>query len=217
MSHTTRTATPPHGKLGARLRALRSERGLSLRTLAARTGFSPSFISQVESDTTSLSIGSLEAVLAELGLTLGQFFTDLEAAPRMVIRRTERAHYESAWSRGVVEALTDGGPGRKLSAVAVTVAPGGASGTRAEQRHDTLVVMLAGALTLRMADAEVALNDGDTAYLPEGATVGWENRGQTLASALVIQSAPGLVPTGLFPAAAGNADRPPHVPPDREQ
>jgi len=211
-----RAATPPHSKLGARLRVLRSERGLSLRTLAARTGFSPSFISQVESDTTSLSIGSLEAVLAELGLTLGQFFTDLEAAPRTVIRRAERARYESDWSQGVVEVLTDGGPGRKLSAVAVTVAPGGASGTRAEQRHDTLVVMLAGALTLHMADVEVALNEGDTAYLPEGATTGWENRGQAPASALVIQSAPGLVSTGLVPAAAGNADRLPQVSPDHE-
>jgi len=206
MSLTT-SAPTPHGKLGARLRALRHSRGLSLRALATRTGLSPSFISQVESDTTSLSIGSLDAVLAALGLTLGQFFTDLEAAPRTVIRRAERARYESAWSRGVVEVLTDGGPARKLAALAVTVAPGGTSGTRSEQRHDTLILVLTGLLTVRTADAEMTLHDGDTAYLPAGSAIGWENAGQTPAAVLIVQAAPELVLAGLFPDAA-EAPRP---------
>lgn len=60
---------------GPKLRELRVKRGLSLRTLTARTGFSPTFISRLEADTVSPSLASLERVADELGDTLGRLFT----------------------------------------------------------------------------------------------------------------------------------------------
>ena len=82
--------TPVHGRLGARLRELRGERGFTVRSLAGRTGFSPSFISNVESEVVSPSIGSLEKIAGALGVTLSQLFGSLEVSPRVIMRRSER-------------------------------------------------------------------------------------------------------------------------------
>ncbi len=173
--------------LGARLRELRVRRELSVRTLAKRTGFSPSFISQMEADAVSPSLASLERIAGELGVTLGQLFTSLESAPRTVVHHAERQSYESVWSRSIVEVLADAVPGRKMSAVQVTVTPGGASGRRAAPSpHDTFALVLSGALVLTTEEGSVELGEGDAAYIPEGTAFSWENRGEEPAELLVV-------------------------------
>ena len=173
--------------LGARLRELRVRRELSVRTLAKRAGFSPSFISQMEADAVSPSLASLERIASELGVTLGQLFTSLESAPRTVVRRMERPSYESVWSRSIVEVLADAVPGRKMSAVQVTVAPGGASGRRpAPSPHDTFALVLSGGLVLTTEEGSVELGEGDTAYIPAGTAFSWANRGDEPAELLVV-------------------------------
>lgn len=173
--------------LGARLRELRVRRELSVRTLAKRAGFSPSFISQMEADAVSPSLASLERIASELGVTLGQLFTSLESAPRTVVRRMERPSYESVWSRSIVEVLADAVPGRKMSAVQVTVAPGGASGRRpAPSPHDTFALVLSGGLVLTTEEGSVELGEGDTAYISEGTAFSWANRGDEPAELLVV-------------------------------
>lgn len=51
---------------GALIRDFREHRCLSVRTLAARAGFSPSFLAQVENGLASPSIASLEKIVAAL-------------------------------------------------------------------------------------------------------------------------------------------------------
>ncbi len=175
------------GRLGARLRELRVERNLSVRTLAARTGFSPSFISQVEAEVVTPSLASLERIAAELGVSLAQLFTSLETAPRTVVRAGERMTYESTWSRSTVEALTDAAPGRKLSAVQVTFQPGGASGKRmSRSQHDTFALVLAGTLVLSIEDASLVVGAGDAVYLTERAVSAWENLSVDAATLLLV-------------------------------
>ncbi len=177
--------------IGKKVRELRTERGLSVRTLAARAGFSPSFISQMESDAVSPSIASLEKVAEELGVSLGQFFSSIEAAPREVIRGGERPEYESGWSRSTVELLADPAPGRKLSAVEITVEPGGASGKHtAFGVQEAVVLVLSGELVVRLGEQEMELYEGDAVYVSEGTGFAWENAG-TGEAALVMVAAPG--------------------------
>ncbi len=60
--------------VGEHVRRLRTDGGLSLRALAGQTGFSPSFISQLENGQVSPSISSMERIAEALGVTLGEFF-----------------------------------------------------------------------------------------------------------------------------------------------
>lgn len=180
-----------HQRLGAMLRELRTQRGLSVRTLAARVGFSPSFISQIEADTASPSIASLEKIAAALGVTLGQLFSSLEqnAAARTVLRRSERATYTSTWSQSAITLLSDPSLERRLSAVEIVIDPGGMSSRRPEARgHDTFATVSAGTLTLITEDDETLLEPGDSAYLTAGAAFAWANRGDEPATLLLVGS-----------------------------
>jgi transcriptional regulator with XRE-family HTH domain len=57
-------------QLGQRLRAVRLSLDISVRELARRIGVSPSFVSQIELGKTSPSVGTLYAIVTELGLSL---------------------------------------------------------------------------------------------------------------------------------------------------
>ncbi len=179
------------GRIGAKVRELRRERGLSVRTLAARTGFSPSFISQMEAEAVSPSIASLGKVAEELGVSLGQFFSSLESAPREVVRREERPEYESGWSKSTVSLLADAAPGRKLSAVKVRIEPGGLSGKHAAfGMQEAVVLVTSGELVVGLEGQEVELFEGDAVYVSEGTEFSWKNPAAEEAT-LVMVATPG--------------------------
>jgi transcriptional regulator with XRE-family HTH domain len=66
--------------LGKALRELRVRQHLSLRNLAGQTGFSPSFLSQVENAQSSPSLASIEKITAALGISLSEFFQEIQAS-----------------------------------------------------------------------------------------------------------------------------------------
>lgn len=79
--------------LGARIRALRLERGLSLRTVAAAAQVSPSLLSQIERGEASPSLVSLVAIADALVVRPGVLLDDdpgAAASQSPVIRRAER-------------------------------------------------------------------------------------------------------------------------------
>jgi transcriptional regulator with XRE-family HTH domain len=65
-------------QLGNRLRRARAEAGMSLREMARRTDVSPSFISQVELGRATPSVGTLYAIVSELGLSLDSLMKEEE-------------------------------------------------------------------------------------------------------------------------------------------
>lgn len=79
--------------LGGRIRALRLERGLSLRTVAAAAQVSPSLLSQIERGEASPSLVSLVAIADALVVRPGVLLGDDAAAEDTkspVVRREER-------------------------------------------------------------------------------------------------------------------------------
>jgi len=62
--------------IGQRLRSQREQRGVSLRELADAIGVSPSLISQIEREKVNPSVGTLFALVTELGLRMGDVFDD---------------------------------------------------------------------------------------------------------------------------------------------
>ena len=62
--------------MGERLRAVRRERGLSLRELAKRLDVSPSLISQVETGRASPSVSTLYAMAQVLSVSVDDLLFD---------------------------------------------------------------------------------------------------------------------------------------------
>lgn len=173
--------------IGVTLQRVRLERGLSLRTLASRAGFSPSFLSQVENGQTSPSIASLEKLAANLGLRLVDFFAEMDAEPDVVGRAPLRQQITSEWSRSSIEPLVPGGALQRLEGIVITVAAGGRSGTEPSvAASEQLIVVLDGRLALTLGERSLVLERGDAAAIPAGTDQRWENRGPEPARVLLV-------------------------------
>ena len=72
--------------LGERLRSERTARGLSLRELARRASVSPSLLSQIETGKIFPSVGTLYAIVHELGVSIDEVFVPDDMDPRPAAR-----------------------------------------------------------------------------------------------------------------------------------
>ncbi|MGH8071244.1 MAG: helix-turn-helix domain-containing protein [Candidatus Entotheonellia bacterium] len=175
--------------VGDRLRQLRAGRGLSVRSLATRAGFSPSFISQVEHGQVSPSIASLERIAAVLGVTLGGFFTEPSPSPVAVVRAPDRQELTSAWSRAKIEALGPAGGMRTLEPIMITLAAGGRTGTRLHAAlAEQFALVCDGEVTLTLPESTYTLRQGDAVSLAAETPHQWENTGSSPARLLIVST-----------------------------
>ena len=148
-------------QLGPRIRALRQARRLTLRDVAARSGVTESFLSQVEREVTSPSIASVQRIARALDLAIAELFVE-EAPLGRVVRRGERRRIAYPGLGAVDEFLTRGTEGR-LQVIYTTIQPGGGTGDEA-YTHDSdeeVVVVLEGSLDLWVGAEHYRLETGD--------------------------------------------------------
>ena len=174
--------------LGEAVRRLREARGITLRSLAERAGFSAGFISQVENEQASPSIASMERIAAALGTTLGEFFDFMGRNSAGAAHRSEdHVVVHSDWSRAEIEAAGGERAGGRLHPVLVTLHPGGSSGKRPYPAPaEELVVVLEGCVVLTNADGERNLDQGDVVTIPAQGLRRWENRSARRARIVIV-------------------------------
>ncbi len=166
--------------LGSVIRRLRAQRRLSVRTLARKCGFSPSFISQVELNQASPSLTSLELIASGLGATVGQFFEAATSPGPIVVRSSQRLVLQSEWSRSQIESLGHAGINSRLEALLITIRPGGRSGGHMHSREAELfAVVFAGEVRLQLGETAQLLRRGDAVTIPPGTPHRWENKATT--------------------------------------
>ncbi|GAB4084503.1 XRE family transcriptional regulator [Myceligenerans cantabricum] len=167
--------------LGARLRALREARGVSARSLAATLGISASAVSQIERDVMRPSVVRLLAITDALGVPLADVFEapDAVAGPRGAATELEHAGIAvtRAWEVSPVT-LGGGVSFRRLSPNPTrgldffeSVYPPGATATLGDAdlfKHEGYEIgnVVAGELTVELADDEVVLAAGDSISYP---------------------------------------------------
>ncbi len=84
------TSTLNEPDLGMTIRRLRESRQLTLNEIAARSGLTRSFLSQVERNLTSPSVASLRKVAQAFGVPLTELFQGPVMPENRVVRRDER-------------------------------------------------------------------------------------------------------------------------------
>lgn len=184
MSHVTEQ----EHRIGMTIRALRGERRLSVRTLAARAEFSPSFISQVENGQVSPSIASLERIAGALDVSLAEFFLP-PAAEVTVVRAAQRADYTSAWSLAEVSMLGSVGPRSLLEPMMITLDPGGRSGSQPESHPgEEFAFIFEGEVTLTLGDTLYQLASGDAITFQADTSHHWENTGSATARIVIVSA-----------------------------
>ena len=175
--------------LGPTVRRLRERQQLSLRALAEATGFSASFLSQVENGQASPSIASMERIATALGVTLAEFFLGAQANAPAVTRANARPTLHSHWSRGRIEALGAADDGQRLAPVLVTLEPGGSSGKKAyASTAEEFAIVQEGNVELTLDEVEQTLGPGDAVTIRRGVLRRWHNIGDQAARILIVSS-----------------------------
>ena len=150
-------------RIGARLRQLREEKGISLRALAQATGLTPSFLSQVERDLAEPSIKSLRQIAQALGVPLFLLFVDT-AEYDPVVRKAERRIIRFPGSKLSYQLLVPD-LNRQMEAILTTIGPGGAtSDAPISHEGEEWTMVLRGRATVFVADQEYILEEGDCIY-----------------------------------------------------
>jgi transcriptional regulator with XRE-family HTH domain len=174
------TTAPGTGELrvGARLRATRLERGLTISQVAERAGLTAGFISQLERDLTSASLSSLYRICSVLGIRVGNLVDDVPAG--RLIRREEQARRSLAMGNAE-HLLLSSRDERRFHVTESHIPPGGSAGDEPYTlpADVELVYVLRGALELRVGEETHLLEEGDTfSYSPRDPHT-WRNPSET--------------------------------------
>ncbi|TNC26110.1 helix-turn-helix domain-containing protein [Amycolatopsis alkalitolerans] len=160
--------------LGERIQAARAERGLTLQSMAERSGVSVSMLSAVERGAKAPTVVVLDRIAAGLGTPLVQLLTQPE---RVIVRRAaeqDTVHEPGGWRRTI---LTPVVPGVNFEWIRSTLPPRCEAGTYppyAAGSHEFILVQ-DGTLTLTVDGEVVILGEGDSLYLAADVTLSYAN------------------------------------------
>lgn len=169
--------------VGAKLRALRTRRGLSLRRAAVAAGVSIAYLSLIERGQATPTVALLQRVAAAYGGTLLEFFDQGEGNERghnghKLVRAGERRRLRG-FDRVQMEDLVRF-PDAALQVEIFIVEPGGGSGGGYAHEGEEAVFVLEGQLQMWLDESECYnLESGDTLYFRGTQTHRWHNPGAT--------------------------------------
>lgn len=176
--------------LGARIKALRSERGIRQKELAQKAGLTPSLVSQIESGKLTPSLHTLGRLAGALGVPIGTLFDQAPNGRVHVGRRKDYAVVTFDGSMERWEVLSAGLFRGKVRAVVSTLARRGTSVPPERVLIDLgqmkLMYVLQGRVALRYGDERHVMGAGDSAYLDGGVPHTWENLGAGQARTLWV-------------------------------
>jgi transcriptional regulator with XRE-family HTH domain/KaiC/GvpD/RAD55 family RecA-like ATPase len=184
---------PGRFDLGARIRAVRKQQGLSQKELATRTGVTPSSISQVEKNLTYPSLPALFRMAESLSVEVGSFFAGAAILEDTCVFRSNEGvgvSFETL-PKGAVDGVrllppgfTDAGvepylikifPGRKLARHFFS------------HKGEEMGYVLTGSLTVQVRGHQCRAEAGDLVYLKNDTPEQWENTGEETAEIVWIK------------------------------
>ncbi len=143
--------------VGGQVKRWRTERGYTLANVAERTGLNVGYLSQIENDKASPSLGCLAALGDALDVPIAWFFMG-ETPPPVVVRASDRPVTESDMGR--VEHV-DGHGSRDISILQVTATGVGGRVGLHSHAGDEHHIVLRGRFRLRQGDHTVDVGPGD--------------------------------------------------------
>jgi transcriptional regulator with XRE-family HTH domain len=155
------SADTPSARLGARLKAFRQSRKLSLRDLGERSGTTASFLSQLERGTSGAAVSTLMRIAEALAISLADFFEDRPDALHRILRKGDRLALPLA--SGYRKTLLSQQPIRDFEVYVGQFDPGGSTGPDAYTHGDSheMMLVLTGTVDIWLGPDRFSLNAGD--------------------------------------------------------
>jgi transcriptional regulator with XRE-family HTH domain len=159
--------------IGAKLRAARTGRGLTLDQVAQAAGLTKGFVSRLERDDVSPSVASLVRVCEVLGLRVGDLFDP----PATSVIRSGEGRLINFGGSGAVERLVTPGTQTELEVIHSLIQPGGTGGEElyALACDVECVFVLSGTLEVVFENGTEVLDRGDAMTFPGSSHHTWKN------------------------------------------
>lgn len=158
-------------RVGERIKALREQKGLSLKDLADLTGFSTALLSQMENHLLSPSLGTLIKLARAFGVRVGDFLGETEGEPFTIVRKDERRKVSRFASKEGVkygysyESLGFEKKDRKMEPFIVTLEPATVKTAKTSVHEgEEFIFVLEGEMEVVLGNHTDVLYPGDSIY-----------------------------------------------------
>jgi transcriptional regulator with XRE-family HTH domain len=176
-------------ELGNRIRAVRKERGLTLKELERISGFSATHISEIEQGKTSPTIGALVKISQALGKDASFFLEEEQLKEIAVVERDQRQPLPGEVAKVRGEYLTPGIPGGRLNAYMLYLEPGDRRDVVYEPHAgEEGVFLIAGRVEVLVGERNFVLEPGDVVQYPADRVHGFRNVGREEAQLLLVST-----------------------------
>jgi transcriptional regulator with XRE-family HTH domain len=183
-------------RIGARIRELRAERGLTLEGLARLADVSRAMVSRIERGESSPTAQLLNRICGGLGVTLSVLFAEAEAPVSPLSRRGEQRVWRDPASHYLRRQVSPPGTGSPVDIVEVEFPAGGSVAFDSQRLGgaDQHVWVLEGVLELALGEEVYRLETGDCLMMGFGRPIRFRNPSERLVRYVVIVSHGGLRP-----------------------
>ncbi|MBU1049745.1 cupin domain-containing protein [Candidatus Bipolaricaulota bacterium] len=155
--------------IGARIRAVRKDKGWTLDALASKSNLSTGFLSQVERDLTTLSIVSLSAICRALGVPIESMFSSsspIGEPPSIVTLADQQLHIQIGGSPITYRYLSGQLPDAPVQELLIAEFPPKCRQQHSSHEGQELGYVLRGSLKLHVRDVKHELHVGDSYCIP---------------------------------------------------
>lgn len=175
--------------IGHRMKELRIQYGLTQQELADRSELSKGFISQLERNLTSPSVGTLLDIIQCLGTTPAEFFTDQE--PEQIVFCEEDYFVKEKDKLGhQIKWLIPNAQKNAMEPVLMTLAPHGTSEIQLPHEAEEFGFVLNDSVRLFYGSRSFTVKQGESFYFIAGKKHHIENCSDREASILWISTPP---------------------------
>ena len=176
-------------KIGAKVKELRVQKGLTQEELADRTELSKGFISQLERDLTSPSIATLMDILQALGTDLKDFFNE-EPEEQIVFKESDYFEKLDEEYGNKTEWIIPNAQKNIMEPIRLTLAPGGSTYPDNPHEGEEFGYILSGSITIHIGKKSYRAKKGESFYFTPKSTHYISASKKTGASLIWVSSPP---------------------------
>jgi transcriptional regulator with XRE-family HTH domain len=158
-------------RVGEKIKAMREQKGLSLKDIADLTGFSTALLSQMENHLVSPSLGTIIKLARAFGVRVGDLLGETQGEPFTIVRKDERKMVSRFASKEGVkygysyESLGFDKKDRKMEPFIVTLEPATVKTSKTSVHEgEEFIFVLEGEMEVILGNHTDVLYPGDSIY-----------------------------------------------------
>ena len=149
--------------IGAKLKELRTLKGLTQEELADRAELSKGFISQLERDLTSPSIATLMDILQCLGTTIGEFFNETPEE-QIVFGKNDYFTKEDTELKNEIKWIIPNAQKNIMEPIHLVLSPGGSTYPDTPHEGEEFGYVLQGSISIHLGNRTYKAKKGESFY-----------------------------------------------------